>query len=89
MTIHTYLMKAIQDDARRAAERDRLLLEARRAGKARRQRLAPAARAGKMGVSENITLDVYNASKQPGAAKVSKHMILFQPEGQEQVVNEA
>ncbi len=31
MTIHEYLMKAIQDDARRAGERDRLLLEARRA----------------------------------------------------------
>jgi hypothetical protein len=32
MTIHEYLLKAIQDDARRAGERDRLLLEARRAG---------------------------------------------------------
>ena len=31
MTIHEYLMKARQDDARRAGERDRLLLEARQA----------------------------------------------------------
>ena len=43
MTIHEYLMKAIQDDTRRAGERDRLLLEARRARRARRQRLVPAA----------------------------------------------
>jgi len=35
-----------------------------------------------------ITLDVYNSSKQPGAAKVSKHMILFQPAGQQMTVNE-
>jgi hypothetical protein len=31
MTIHRYLMQAVQEDARRAGERDRLLLEARRA----------------------------------------------------------
>ena len=37
MTIYEYLMKAVQDDARRAGERDRLLLEARRARRARRQ----------------------------------------------------
>ena len=63
MTIHEYLMKAIQDDARRAGERDRLLREARRARRARRQRLVPAAPArhrtevGKIVVSENVTLD--------------------------------
>ena len=63
MTIHEYLMKAIQDDARRAGERDRLLLEARQARRARRQRLGPAAPArrrtemGKIVVSENVTLD--------------------------------
>ena len=63
MTIHEYLMKAIQDDARRASERDRLLLDARRARRARRQRLVPAAPArrrtemGKIVVSENVTLD--------------------------------
>ena len=43
MTIYEYLMKAIQDDARRAGERDRLLREARRAHRARRQRVVPAA----------------------------------------------
>lgn len=26
-----------------------------------------------------LTLDVYNSSKQPGAAKVSKHMLIFEP----------
>ena len=63
MTIYEYLMKAVQDDARRAGERDRLLLEARRARKARRRRLVPAAPArrrtemGKIVVSENVTLD--------------------------------
>jgi hypothetical protein len=57
------LMKAIQDDARRAGERNRLLLEARRARRARRQRLVPAAPArrrtemGKIVLSENVTLD--------------------------------
>jgi hypothetical protein len=41
MTIHQYLMSAIQDDAQRAGERDRLLLEARRARKTRRPRPDP------------------------------------------------
>ena len=40
MTLHEYLIKALQDDARRAGERDRLLREARRARRARRQHLA-------------------------------------------------
>jgi hypothetical protein len=63
MTIYEYLMKAVQDDARRAGERDRLLLEVRRARRARRQRLVPAAPArrrtemGKIVMSENVTLD--------------------------------
>src|SRR5262249_40441758 len=43
MTMHEYLVKAVQDDARRAGERDRLLREARRARRARRRRLVPAA----------------------------------------------
>jgi hypothetical protein len=45
MTIHEYLMKARQDDAQRAGERDRLLLEARRARMARLEehRAGPAA----------------------------------------------
>ncbi len=63
MTINEYIIKAIHDDARRSAERDRLLLEARRARRARRQRLVPAAPArrrtemGKIVVSDNVTLD--------------------------------
>ena len=36
-----------------------------------------------------ITVEVYNASSQPGDAKVSKHMILFEPTGAEMVVNES
>ena len=35
-----------------------------------------------------ITLDVYDASRQPGAAKVSKHMLLFEPAGSQMTVNE-
>jgi hypothetical protein len=63
MTINEYLVKAVQDDARRSGERDRLLLEARRARRARRQRLVPDAPArrrtevGKIIVSQNLTLD--------------------------------
>lgn len=40
MTIRQDLIKAYQDDARRAGERNRLLLEAHRARRARRQRPA-------------------------------------------------
>jgi hypothetical protein len=36
----------------------------------------------------NLALDVYNSSRQPGAAKVAKHMILFDPGGGQMVVNE-
>ena len=36
MTIHQYLMQAGKDDARRAGEKDRVLLEARRVGLTRR-----------------------------------------------------
>ena len=35
-----------------------------------------------------IALDVYKTSKQPGAAKVTKHMILFEPSGGQMTVNE-
>jgi hypothetical protein len=35
-----------------------------------------------------LTLEVYNSSRQPGAAKVGKHMILFQPGGGQMVINE-
>ena len=40
--IHEGLMKACQDDAVRAGERDRLLLEVRRARPAKLQRAVPA-----------------------------------------------
>ena len=43
MTIHQYLLRASQDDARRAGERDRLLLEVRRARITHRQRARSAA----------------------------------------------
>jgi hypothetical protein len=35
-----------------------------------------------------LTLEVFNVSKQPGAAKVSKHMLLFEPSGGQMAVNE-
>ena len=35
-----------------------------------------------------IAIDVYDSSKQPGAAKVAKHMILFEPGGGQVSVNE-
>jgi hypothetical protein len=36
----------------------------------------------------NLTIDVYNSSKEPGAAKVTKHMIMFEPSGGQMTVNE-
>jgi hypothetical protein len=42
MIIHQYVSKAVQDDAQLAGERNRLLLEARRARVARRERVVPA-----------------------------------------------
>ena len=36
----------------------------------------------------NLTVEVYNSSKQPGAAKVGKHMILFAPGSGQMVVDE-
>jgi hypothetical protein len=35
-----------------------------------------------------LTLDVYNSSKQPGSAKVTKHMVLFEPSGGQMEINE-
>jgi len=35
-----------------------------------------------------IDMSVYNASREPGAAKVSKHMLLFEPANGQMVVNE-
>jgi len=39
--------------------------------------------------TDNVTLDIYNASGQPGEAKVSKHMIFLEPDGQQLTVLEA
>lgn len=36
----------------------------------------------------NLTIDVYNSSKTPGAARVTKHMIMFEPAGGQMAVNE-
>jgi hypothetical protein len=38
--------------------------------------------------STDLTLEVFNVSKQPGAAKISKHMLLFEPSGGQLTVNE-
>jgi hypothetical protein len=38
--------------------------------------------------STGLTLDVYNSSKQPGSAKVTKHMVLFEPSGGQMEINE-
>lgn len=38
--------------------------------------------------ASGLNLEVYNASKQPGGAKVSKHMILFEPNGAQVTVRE-
>ena len=48
MIIHQHVSKAKQDDARLAGERNRLILEARRAGTPRPKRLVLAASAGKL-----------------------------------------
>jgi len=48
MIIHQYVSKAVQDDARRAGERDRLLLEARRVRMPGRERAVPVARMQQM-----------------------------------------
>ena len=46
MIIHQYVAKAVMDDAPRAGERDRVLLEARRARAPRPKRPVSAAPAG-------------------------------------------
>jgi hypothetical protein len=48
MIIHQYVSKAVQDDAQLAGERNRLLLEARRARTPRRKRVISAAPAGRL-----------------------------------------
>jgi hypothetical protein len=48
MIIHQYVSKAVQDDAQRAGERDRMLLETRRVHMAGRERVVPATRVRRM-----------------------------------------
>lgn len=48
MTTHHYLVKARQDDARRAAEQDRLRIEARLARMPRHRRAGPVAPARRL-----------------------------------------
>jgi len=48
MTFHEYLSKAVQNDAQLAAQRERLLLVARRARRARPTRPAPPASVGRL-----------------------------------------
>jgi hypothetical protein len=38
--------------------------------------------------SSGLSLDVYNSSKQPGAARISRHFLIFQPSGAQMSVNE-
>jgi len=38
--------------------------------------------------AQDMLIDVYNTSRQPGPVKVSKHMILLQPGGGQMTVNE-
>jgi|HubBroStandDraft_1064217.scaffolds.fasta_scaffold11057_5 hypothetical protein len=38
--------------------------------------------------TSGISLDVYNSSKQPGAASLSRHFLIFQPNGAQMSVNE-
>ena len=48
MIIHQYVSKAVQDDAKRAGEQNRLLLEARRARMPRPKRVVSAAPARRL-----------------------------------------
>jgi hypothetical protein len=38
--------------------------------------------------TSGVSLDVYNSSKQPGAARISRHFLIFQPSGAQMSVNE-
>ena len=39
-------------------------------------------------VATGLTIEVYDSSKQPGSARVSKHMVLFEPSGGQMEINE-
>jgi len=38
--------------------------------------------------TSGLSLDVYNSSRQPGAARISRHFLIFQPNGAQMSVNE-
>ena len=38
--------------------------------------------------TSGLSLDVYNSSKQPGAARISRHFLIFEPNGAQMTVNE-
>jgi hypothetical protein len=38
--------------------------------------------------TSGLSLDVYNSSKQPGGARISRHFLIFQPNGAQMSVNE-
>jgi hypothetical protein len=38
--------------------------------------------------TSGVSLDVYNSSKQPGAARIARHFLIFQPSGAQMSVNE-
>ena len=67
MSIHEYLMKACQDDARRAGERDRQLLEARRARKAARNHHEPAALPAVMSQVRRLARPMFRRAAEPAA----------------------
>ena len=48
MVIHQYVSKAVQDDAQRAGERDRMLLDTRGVLMAGRERVVPVTRVRRM-----------------------------------------
>lgn len=38
--------------------------------------------------TSSVSLEVYNSSKQPGAARIARHFVIFQPSGAQMSVNE-
>ncbi len=38
--------------------------------------------------TNGLSLDVYNSSKQPGAARIARHFLIFQPNGAQMSINE-
>jgi hypothetical protein len=67
MSIHDYLRRACQDDALRAGERDRQLLEARRARKAGRNQQEPAAPAAAIVQVRRLARLMFRHANKPAA----------------------